>query len=142
LADIAWRVHPEYRANVAFWRVLGEQYAGLDHDGRVFLATALFERYPGGVEADEAKNIRSSVSEAARVRARVLGRTLRLGLTLSGGVSGTLGKCRLVLNKGVVSIETPDELKGLVDETIDKRVQAINEALERTPGGSLLTEAR
>jgi exopolyphosphatase/guanosine-5'-triphosphate,3'-diphosphate pyrophosphatase len=142
LADIAWRVHPEYRANVAFWRVLGEQFAGLDHDGRVFLASTLFERYPGGVEAEEVKRLRASVPEASRSLARVLGRTLRLGLTLSGGVSGTLGKCRLGVKKGGVSLEVPDELRVLLDETIDKRVQTINEALERTPGGSLLTEAR
>lgn len=138
LSDIAWRVHPEYRANVAFWRVLGEQFAGLDHEGRVFLASVLYERYPGGADSEDSRAIRATIPEALRAKARVLGRTLRLGMTLSGGVSGTLPRCHLSVRKGVVVPSLPDDLKVLLDETVEKRIDAINEALERTPAGTLL----
>lgn len=138
LSDIAWRVHPEYRANVAFWRILGEQFAGLDHEGRVFLSSVLYERYPGGAEAEDSRAIRETIAEPLRAKARVLGRTLRLGMTLSGGVSGTLPRCQLTIRKGVVTPLLPDDLKVLLDDTVAKRVDAINEALERTPAGTLL----
>ncbi|MFO1187611.1 MAG: Ppx/GppA family phosphatase [Alphaproteobacteria bacterium] len=138
LCDIAWRVHPEYRANVAFWRVLGEQFAGLDHEGRVFLASVLYERYPGGAESEDSRAIRMTSPEPLRSKARVLGRVLRLGMTLSGGVSGTLPRCQLAVRKGIVTPNLPEDLRILLDDTVEKRIDAINEALQRTPAGTLL----
>lgn len=142
LADIAWRIHPEYRANLAFWRVLGEQFAGLDHEARVYLAAALYERYPGSDEPEDINNIRATLAEGPRANARVLGRTLRLGMTLCGGSHGTLARCKLVLKKGAVTLDMPHDLRRLMDETIDKRLQAITDALERAPGRELLSGGR
>jgi exopolyphosphatase/guanosine-5'-triphosphate,3'-diphosphate pyrophosphatase len=142
LADIAWRVHPEYRANFAFGLIVGLQFAGLDHEARVFLASVLFERYPGGEEFEDVKRIRASIDENLRARARILGRTLRLGMTLSGGCAGTLGQCGLILRKTKIDINAPKPLRVLLDETIEKRKEAIEDALERAQGSPQFGEPR
>ena len=38
LSDIAWSEHPDYRADIAFLRVLRMPLTGIDHAGRAFLA--------------------------------------------------------------------------------------------------------
>jgi exopolyphosphatase/guanosine-5'-triphosphate,3'-diphosphate pyrophosphatase len=138
LCDIAWRVHPEYRSEVVFTRILGEQFSGLDHTGRAFLALALHERYPDAVETEEMTRVRAMMSEAMRDNARILGRALRLGITLSGACAGTLPKCPLTLNGDKLHLQVPKTLRALYSETAQKRLEAVADALERSHRVSLI----
>src|SRR5262249_42656704 len=50
LSDIAWSEHPDYRADIAFLRVLRMPLTGIDHPGRAYLALSVFTRYDGAAE--------------------------------------------------------------------------------------------
>ena len=52
LSDIAWRDHPDYRAEQAFARILRLPIGGIEHAERVFAAAAVAARYAGTLEPD------------------------------------------------------------------------------------------
>lgn len=131
LSDIAWRVHPEYRAEVAFGRILGEQFSGLDHPGRAFLASVLLERYPGGRGLSEHAAVRKMLPVELYDQARILGRALRLGMALGGAVGGTLPHCPISLEAGKPSLTLPPTMRGLMGEAIEKRLGAVADAFDK-----------
>ena len=51
LSDIAWRDHPDLRAEESFRRLLQFPFIGLDHAERAFIATAIHARYAGRPDA-------------------------------------------------------------------------------------------
>ncbi len=94
--DIAWREHPEYRANYALERIL--QWPGLaaNHRERAFIAHSLFVRYGG---SGVTPVVRTLLSAEDQYQAQLLGLALRLALTLSVGgtdrrTAGTSGSAR------------------------------------------------
>ncbi len=42
LADIGWRIHPDYRGNEAANRIALGSYPGISHEGRAYAALAVF----------------------------------------------------------------------------------------------------
>ena len=50
-ADIAWRDHPDVRAEESFRRLLQFLFIGVDHAERAFLALAIHARYAGAADA-------------------------------------------------------------------------------------------
>jgi len=138
LSDIAWRKHPEYRSEVGFNHVLSEQFSGLNHFGRAFLALTLHERYPEGRETAEFIAVRKFLPEEARDRARILGLALRLGIALAGACAGTLPQCPLSIDGDKVRLQVPKHMRALTGETIGKRLEAVADALERSHRISLI----
>ena len=51
VSDIAWRDHPDVRAEESFRRLLQFPFIGVDHVERVFLALAIHARYAGAADA-------------------------------------------------------------------------------------------
>ena len=51
LSDIAWRDHPDLRAEESFRRLLQFPFIGVDHAERVFIAAAIHARYVGRPDA-------------------------------------------------------------------------------------------
>ncbi|MGB1540500.1 MAG: hypothetical protein ACPG80_06020, partial [Rickettsiales bacterium] len=45
LSEFAWRVHPQYRAEWQFTRIIQSSFIGLSHEERVMLALALYHRH-------------------------------------------------------------------------------------------------
>ena len=86
LSDIAWRDHPDVRAEESFRRLLQFPFIGIDHAERVFMALAIHARYAGAADARWLEPAVSLLSPSLRRRAMILGRTLLLGYRFSGGV--------------------------------------------------------
>ena len=105
LSDIAWRDHPDVRAEESFRRLLQAPLIGIDHVERVFIALAIHARYAGGPDARWLKPAVTLLSSALRRRAMILGRTLRLGYRISGGVPEILAGARLQIGADVVRLE-------------------------------------
>ena len=133
LSDIAWRVHPEYRSEVVFTRVLGEQFSGLDHVGPRISGAHLARALSGGPR-DRARCWRcaSSCRRRRATSARILGLALRLGITLAGACAGTLPQCPLSIVGDKVKLQVPKGMRSLTGEPIDKRLEAVADALERS----------
>jgi len=83
MADLGWRMHPDYRAEDSFYEVLRAPIVGVDHPGRVMLAFALHARYKGGIRGEVTDPYRRLLSGLDQDWSRVLGLGLRLAMTLS-----------------------------------------------------------
>lgn len=117
--DIAWREHPEYRANYALERIL--QWPGLaaDHSERAFIAHSLFVRY-GGTETSPV--VQTLLSAEDQYQARLLGLSLRLAMPLSIGGEKALKSAKLVLENGRLELRQTG-VDGLVSgEAVERRL--------------------
>jgi exopolyphosphatase/guanosine-5'-triphosphate,3'-diphosphate pyrophosphatase len=133
LADIAWNEHPDYRAEIAFLRVLRMPMVGIDHPGRAFLALAVYTRYAGTAEGDVTGPAWMMLDEDKLREAYRLGLALRFAFTLSGGTPDVLRRVRLDRGEGQLRLRIPSRLSSMAGEAVERRFQALSEALDRKP---------
>src|SRR5262249_57780637 len=89
LADIGWRAHPDYRGEQSLNIIAHGGFSGIDHQGRAYLALAVFFRHVGLVMDDDlSPRLRELVSTRLLDRARVLCAPLRPSFVLSPGNAG------------------------------------------------------
>ncbi len=128
-SDLAWTEHPDYRAEQAYYRMLRLPVVGIDHPGRAFLALAMAARYGGEATAPLTEVARSLLSEEDRRRATVLGLSLRLAYTLTGGAPGILSQCRLSRLDPTLSLTLSKGFALAVGEAVPRRLEAIARVL-------------
>jgi exopolyphosphatase / guanosine-5'-triphosphate,3'-diphosphate pyrophosphatase len=132
LTDIAWRSHVDVQAEESFHRLLQFPFIGIDHLERVYLAAVIHARYGGGSGDPATAAALDLLSSAQRRRARVLGRTLRLGHRLSGCVGEILEAAKLHIDAGAVRLEIR-HTAGIPDsDTLKSRLQDLAKALRVT----------
>jgi exopolyphosphatase / guanosine-5'-triphosphate,3'-diphosphate pyrophosphatase len=129
LADIGATLHPDDRARIAFDLVLRAPYPAASHIERVYLARILARRYGAKLDEIEPKLVKRLLSEDLLARADALGAALRLGAELSGRSANLLGKCKLSLLNGCLVLSTTADMKGLIAETVIKRLEQLGGAL-------------
>ncbi|MFA6108099.1 MAG: Ppx/GppA family phosphatase [Candidatus Latescibacterota bacterium] len=95
VSDVGSHDHPDYRAEHAFYRVLRQPGAGLDHRARAFLAVAVALRYEAGIDAGYLASARLLLDPSGARRAEALGTALRLAYTLSAGTPELLAATSL-----------------------------------------------
>lgn len=126
LADVAWRAHPDFRAERGLDMGLHGNWVGIDAIGRAMLGHALWTSYgctqPASVVA--ALLDAAQMAEAAR-----WGLAIRLGQRLSGGVSGPLRDSRLERADGQLRLRLAKGDEELAGEAIDRRLKALAAAL-------------
>src|SRR4030088_790687 len=77
LSDIGWRVHPDHRGEQTMSLITNGNFGAVSHQGRAFLALAVFYRYAGLSEQNEPPAmIRALVPPQLVERARALGAAL------------------------------------------------------------------
>ena len=133
LSDIAWRVHPDHRAEHAFVGMLRAPLAGADHADRAWLALALHGRYTGGAGGELVRAIANLLPQAAAVRARQVGLTLRLAHTISGGAAGLLAGARLLPGEGTLGLDLRGTAVRLRAEVVMRRFESLARAFDRQP---------
>lgn len=137
LSDIAWRSHPDVQAEEAFHRLLQFPFIGIDHPERVFVAAVVHARYGGGTGDPTTAAALALLSPAQLRRARILGRTLRLGHRLSGCVSEILESASLHVEAGAVRLVVRAGA-GIPDsETLRSRLQDLAKVL-RVPEAEIV----
>jgi exopolyphosphatase / guanosine-5'-triphosphate,3'-diphosphate pyrophosphatase len=129
LADIGATLHPDDRARIAFDLVLRAPYPAASHIERVFLARILARRYGAKLDEIEPKMVKRLLDENLLLRADALGSALRLGAELSGRSADLLTKCRLLVVNGCLVLSTSADMKGLIAETVIKRLEQLGAAL-------------
>ncbi len=136
LGDVAWNEHPDYRAEQAFWRVLRMPVTGIDHPGRVFIATAIGARYgafDNGIDAEAVERNYRLISEEDFSHAQVLGKVLRFAFTLSAGSRRILKATRLSLGKNDLTLKLPRGGDALLGEMVLRRFESVAKQLGRKP---------
>jgi len=133
LSDVAWRVHPDYRAEHALADVLHGPYVGVSHRDRARLAMKLHARYTGGDGGPEAGRIRALIGLEAAAAARRVGLALRLAHTISGGAPGLLPELALRVEKGALVLEAAAGGAALLAPVVHRRLEQLAKSLDKEP---------
>jgi exopolyphosphatase/guanosine-5'-triphosphate,3'-diphosphate pyrophosphatase len=128
LGDVFWNEHPDYRAEQAFLRVFRLPFMGLGHQDRAALALAIYARYEGDGELPQAADACSLLSDEEQRRARIIGLSLRLGHSISGGVPGLLRKTRLFGDRDVLALDVPADDPAFAPDLFDRRYDRLAKA--------------
>lgn len=126
LSDIAWCIHPDSRAQWAFFRVVQSTLTGLTHQERVTLGLALYYRYRH--KRKEEWDVLNLVKERDIAWARIVGIAANLAFMLSGGHAGNLQDISLSMGKGKIEVVFNEASQDLVSDSIRKRVDGLGEA--------------
>jgi len=129
LSDIAWRGHPDFRAEWAVTEVLYGRFVGVDHRGRAFLGLALNQLYGAAPTTPLATLCAGLLGAEEQRRARALGAALRLAQRVSGGTAELLGRCRLKAEDGRLDLLVDAGFETLVNEVVERRLASLAEIL-------------
>src|SRR5215469_8298987 len=134
LADIGWRAHPDYRGEQSLNIIAHGGFSGIDHQGRAYLALAVFFRHVGLVMDDElSPRLRELVSTRLLDRARVLGAALRLAYVVSAAMPGVLSETPLAIERHRLALRLPDEFAALAGERVGNRLRSLARLIGREP---------
>jgi exopolyphosphatase/guanosine-5'-triphosphate,3'-diphosphate pyrophosphatase len=129
LSDIAWRDHPDVRAEESFRRLLQFPFIGLDHAERVQVAAAIHARYAGKPDDAWLTPALGLLPPSARRRAQILGRAILLGYRLSGGVPEILANARLRILPDQVRLEVGSTARVPDSEVVGDRLTLLAQAI-------------
>jgi exopolyphosphatase / guanosine-5'-triphosphate,3'-diphosphate pyrophosphatase len=129
LSDIAWRDHPDLRAEESFRRLLQFPFIGVEHSERVFIAAAIHARYVGKPDAAWLSPAITLLNPAARKRAQILGRAILLGYRLSGGAPVVLAGCHLKVGSDGLRLEVGKAGRAPDSEVVGDRLKMLASAI-------------
>jgi exopolyphosphatase / guanosine-5'-triphosphate,3'-diphosphate pyrophosphatase len=90
LSDIGWRMHPDHRGELTYDVILNGNFGGISHQGRIFVALAVFFRYAGFRDENEPPELTHTLPTAMVERARILGAAFRVAHLVSAAQPGVL----------------------------------------------------
>ncbi len=133
LGDIAWRGHPDFRAEKAVETVLHGHFVGLSHRDRAYLAVALNQAYGAAIDAPHVAHILPLLKINELMEARMMGAALRLAQRLSGGAVTALTVSRLRITKAKLFLGVPRSYKDLTNDVVLKRLTQLSQLMGRRP---------
>lgn len=129
LSDVGWRVHPDYRDQQAFRRVLRAPFPAIDHAGRALVALAVLWRYRSNHDEGLVTAIKRLLTEEQIELAQKIGLALRLAHTLTGGTAGALHNAELTVDDGALTLTLGPAIADLNGETVLRRLEALAKAM-------------
>lgn len=125
LSEVAWFIHPEYRAVWAFHRVLHSSLVGITHRERVLLALMLYHRYQHKLKDD--LPVLVLVSDTDKLLARMVGTAASLAGILSGAVAGALQQTTLRVENGSLALHVDEATQNMMGDAVKKRLDGLEE---------------
>ena len=129
LSDIAWRDHPDVRAEECFRRLLHFPFIRITHPERVFLASAIHARYGGKPDDSYLAAAAALLPRSARRRAQILGRAITLAYRLSAGMPQVLEASRLRIDSDCIRLEVGDAARVPDSEAVGDRLKLLATAV-------------
>lgn len=133
LADVNWRVHPDYRAAACFTTATQSGLVGMTHAERTMLAVSLAYRYKNAKQAVEDSGGARIIDKSARRLAEATGRIIRLGAMLTGATPALLHDCPLTRDGEALTLAIPPRLASLGSEAVERRLGAAASVLGLAP---------
>lgn len=135
LSDTGWRAHPDYRAEQSMHAIAHAGLGSVDHEGRIFLALAIFFRHEAGDLAPESlpERLRARVSKRVVRRARIVGAAVRAAHMLSIGKAGVIDETTLLHENDKLILTIPKVYAGLDGERLRRRFEALASLAGRQP---------
>lgn len=129
LGDIGAYFHPDMRADQAFDTALRAPFYGVTHPERAAIALALFCRHAGAKSPSSGAPVISLLSDGERKRATDIGLALRFAASIAPKAPHAILQCFLKATDGQIEFTAPQNLGGLIDDTVRKRFEALGSAL-------------
>ncbi len=136
ISDIGWREHPDYRGEQSLNLLAHAGLSGIDHQGRVFMALAIFYRHAGASQehADElSERLKALASKRAQKRARIVAAAIRTAHMLSIGVPGVIDETPLSYDGDKLVLSIPKAYAGLDGERLRRRMDTLAALVEKVP---------
>lgn len=129
LSDLAWRDHPDVRAEESFRRLLHFPFIGIEHPERVFLASAIHARYGGRPDDRYLEPAQALLSKAGRKRAQVLGRAITLAYRVAAGMPKVLASSKLRVENDCIHLQVADFARVPDSEAVTDRLKLLANAV-------------
>ncbi len=126
LSDIAVHIHPEYRGEWAFQRVIYSAFTSITHRERVILALALYHRYQFKIKENYPQL--QLINNTDKAWAKLMGTSANLAYHLSGSITGNLHKTNLIIKEKNIALQFIGDMADLMGDSIQKRIDGVNEA--------------
>jgi exopolyphosphatase/guanosine-5'-triphosphate,3'-diphosphate pyrophosphatase len=125
LSDIAWRAHPDFRAERGVDAALHGNWVAITAVERAALAQALHYCFGGGADAPVLALLAQLAPAKLLDKARAWGLALRLGQRLTGGTAAALAASRLVRDGDVVVLRMEAQHEALFGEAVSRRLRLV-----------------
>lgn len=132
LGDIAWRGHPDFRAEKAVESVLHGNFVGISHAERAFIAVALNQAYGAPIDAPHMTQVLTLLKIKEITEARMMGAALRLAQRLSGGTVSALMVSRLRVTQKYLRLGVPSHYRDITNEVVTKRLSHLARLMGRS----------
>jgi exopolyphosphatase/guanosine-5'-triphosphate,3'-diphosphate pyrophosphatase len=133
LSDIGWRVHPDHRGEQTMSLITNGNFGAVTHQGRAFLALAVFYRYAGLSEQNEPPAIiRALVPPSMVERARVLGAAFRVAHLISAARPGVLPATHFRSRGRKLMLVFEHQMVDLVADRVGSRFKQLARLVGRT----------
>ncbi len=133
LSDIAWRAHPDFRAERGVDVALHGNWVAITAAERAALAQALHFCFGGSNGAPVLAQLAMLAPPALLARARCWGLALRLGQRLTGGTAAALAASRLSRQGNAVVLQVDRGKGALLGETVQRRLRLLGNAIGLEP---------
>ena len=131
LADIAWRAHPDFRAQQSLSIIANAGFVGISHEGRAYVALANFFRYQGLGSKVKIPEIAVLTTPRSRQRARLLGAIFRVLYLYSASQPGIIPRLQLkAVGKDLV-FTVPADIADLCGERPAERLLQLAKEIDR-----------
>ncbi|WP_439532400.1 Ppx/GppA phosphatase family protein [Polymorphobacter sp.] len=127
LSDIAWRAHPDFRAERGVDAALHGNWVSITAAERAMLAAALHFCFGGSPTAPVLEILARLAPEAELLRARHWGLALRLGQRLAGGTASALEDSRLLRQDGAILLALRNP--ALAGDAVQRRLKTLGSVL-------------
>ena len=127
LSDIAWRAHPDFRAERGVDAALHGNWVAVTAPERAALAAALHYCFGGRSDAPVLAVLARLAPADLLARARCWGLALRLGQRLTGGTAVALASSRLLRIEGSLELRVAD--KALLGDAVQRRLRLLGQAM-------------
>ena len=124
LSDIAWRAHPDHRAETAFATIVNSGLIGIDHVERVALALSASCRHVASLDEIPHRAL-ALLTPRETERARALGAAMRVAYILSAGQGGVLARAPMRIEGGRVVVALPADLAPLRNDRLMNRMRPL-----------------
>ena len=129
MSEISCYENTEYRAELAYRKILDSSLTGLNHKDRLFIAKSLYFRYSTYPDDNILSTMGTLLNSKKVQNAQVVGAAMRLARSLSCSSDGVLEKTKLQVNNNTISLAVSDDKTQLLGESVKKRVKQLAELL-------------
>jgi exopolyphosphatase/guanosine-5'-triphosphate,3'-diphosphate pyrophosphatase len=133
LSDVAWRAHPDFRAERGFDFALHGNWVAITAPERAMIAAGLYACFGGDFASANVAVLHQLAEPAALARARMWGMALRLGQRLTGGTAVPLSCSKMWREGGALVLTLAPKHAPLYGETVARRLKTLASAMGLDP---------